>query len=82
MMGTSIPNKSHTGVRNMALLPARLGALEASLSIGNIMPPTDPWYIGIRPTRPSVCKGSSANFDGSGSPLYVRSATLSEATRP
>jgi hypothetical protein len=54
MMGTSIPNKSHTGVRNMALLPARPGAVEASLSIGNIMPPTDPRYIGIRPIHPSV----------------------------
>jgi hypothetical protein len=38
----------------MALLPARPGLVEASLSIGNIMPPTDPRYIGIRPMHPSV----------------------------
>ena len=65
-IGTFISNRSHTGVRNMALLPAPPGAVETSLSIGNFMPPTDARYIGIRPMHPSVWKGSSANFDGRG----------------
>jgi hypothetical protein len=64
IIGTFIPNKSHTGVRNMALLPARPGAVGASLSIDNIMPPTDPPVHGTRPMHPSVWKGSSANFAG------------------
>jgi hypothetical protein len=45
MMGTSIPNKSHTGVRNMALLPTRSGTEKVCPYTDNMMPPPRIEYI-------------------------------------
>jgi hypothetical protein len=45
MMGTSIPNKSHTGVRNMALLPTRSGTDKVCPYTDNMMPPPRVEYI-------------------------------------
>ena len=52
MMGTFMPNKSHTGVRNMALLPTTSGTEKAPLSTEHMMPSTETRCISVRPVNP------------------------------
>jgi hypothetical protein len=53
MIGTSISNKSHTGVFNTALLPAPPGAdhYQAPHSTHNMVPPSGARHIRTRPVR-------------------------------
>ena len=62
MMGTSIPNKSHTGVRNIALLPTRSGTKNSPLCTANMMPPTSVDCIGGRSILPSMLEGVLPNY--------------------
>src|SRR5215208_3280328 len=56
IIGTFISNRSHTGVRNMALLPTRSGTEKAPLSTQHMMPSTETRCICTRPINPTSWK--------------------------